>query len=345
MRKISDESVVFIVGASRSGTTLLQMSLNAHPALSICGEFHFFDQICNFKQNIPSLSKNENVEYLKSQLLKSFGMQYIKDADTVVDHASNALMTMQETERSYEAFFNELIIYYKINSNAAFGGEKTPETVRFLEDLLILYPNAKIIHIIRDPRAVVASSLKLPLNSKSILIHAATWRSDVYAGLRFTNKRPDKCKPVLYENLVTKPRAVLEELCAFIGVPFDEKMMSYQSTAASNIKNEPWKLGTLKGFYDSSISKWQIELEPNDIYLVELFTSKILEQLGYTKSDCKHKMKAILSLPQEVYKLLKYKIKKEQWAREDTYTTHFSNARVAANLVRSFLFNSFLFTK
>lgn len=337
--KISDESVVFIVGASRSGTTLLQMSLNAHPALSICGEFHFFDQICNFKKDIPSLSKKQNVEIFSSQLLKAYGMQYIRDAETVVDYASNTLSAMEEPERSYESFFNALINYYKIESNADLGGEKTPETVRYLEDLLILYPNARIIHIIRDPRAVVASLLRLPHNSKSILIHAATWRSDVYAGLRFTNQRPDKCKPVLYENLVANPKVVLEELCVFIGVPFDEKMMSYQASAESMIKNEPWKSGTLKGVYDSSISKWKNELGPENICLVELVTSKILKRLGYRKLGCQHKIRAILSLPQDIYKLIKHKIKKEQVARDDTYTTYFSNARVASNLIKSFFFN------
>lgn len=339
MRAISNEPAVFIVGASRSGTTLLQISLNAHPDLSICGEFHFFDQICNFKRDIPSLAKKQDVDFFSSQLLKAYGMQFIRDADTVVNYACNSLIRMQESERSYESFFNELLNYYKIEKNAAFGGEKTPETVRYLDELLRLYPNAKIIHIIRDPRAVVASLLRLPQNSKSILIHAATWRSDVYAGLRFAKNRPDKCKSISYENLASNPRAVLRELCEFVGIPYDEKMMSFQADAKSIIKNEPWKTGTLKGVYESSISRWQNELLPSDIYLVELITSKILKQAGYTKTYNQHKIKAILSLPQDIYKLIKYKTKKEQAAAKDAFTTHYSNARVGSNLVKSFIFS------
>lgn len=339
MKKISDESTVFIVGASRSGTTLLQMSLNAHPALAICGEFHFFDQICILKREIPSLSKKEDLDFFCSRLLKAYGMQFINDAETVVDHARNSLIAIQEHERSYESFFHELLIYYKTNSDASFVGEKTPESVRYLDDLLSLYPNAKIIHIIRDPRAVVASLLRVPHNSKSILIHAATWRSDVWAGLRFAKDKQYKCVSIFYEDLVSSPEIVLTGLCEFVGIPFDKKMLSFQAGAKSIIKDEAWKAGTLKGIYDSSISKWKYELEPSDICIIELITSKILKQLGYKKIGCKYKTKAMLQLLLDAYKMIRHKVSKEKAKGENTYTTYFSNSRVGSNLVKSFFFN------
>jgi hypothetical protein len=115
-------------------------------------------------------------------------------------------------------------------------------------------------------------------------------------------------------------------------------MLSFQASARSIIKNEPWKSGTLKGVYVSSVSRWENELGSANICLVEVVTSKLLEQVGYTKLGCKNKIRTIILSVQDIYKMIKYKFIKNREARKDNFTTHFSNARVLSNLIKSLIY-------
>ncbi len=336
----TDCSPIFIVGAGRSGTTLLQMMLNAHPALSISGEFHFFDQIYNLKNEIPTIQKDNDLQNFLNRVPHTFSMRYIQDVDYMLEKVGIKIKELPATQRTYERFFHELLEFHREKCNAQRSGEKTPVSVRYLPEILEMYPNAKIIHIIRDPRAVIASLLKMPNNSKDVIIHAASWRSDIWSALEFAHKNNSNFITTHYEDLVKNPRAALNKIVKFLDEPFDDKMLQYQHNASTMLKDEPWKEGTFKGVYESSILKWQTQLSNAQICLIELITGSLMKKFGYTPLTSRtHRVIAMLTIPKETYKYFQRIIEKKRMQKEEPETIFISTDRVAKNLWKSLFTN------
>lgn len=327
---------LFIVGAGRSGTTLLQMALNAHPELSVTGEFHYFDQICRLKEEIPSLKDDQSLDNFLGRVKHAYGFQFIRNVDSLLKESGLKLMQLPKKDRTYNRFFYELLEQHKKKKNASWIGEKTPENVRYLTELKALFPNARFIHIVRDPRAVVASSIKMPDNSRDVLIHAATWRSDVWHAIDFFQNN-ENCYTLRYEDLVTHTREELQKLVDFLGIAFDEKMLSYQSDAKNMLKDEPWKVGTTRKVYGSSITKWKQELSRDQASVVELLAGHFMNEFGYEYSrSLIVRLFALKIVPVEAMKYLA-KRKEKKHLEEDTDVIYMKTDRVLTGLWKSLI--------
>lgn len=265
------------MGAGRSGTTLLQLILNAHPKIAIIGELHFFDTITQIRRFVPTLECATCMDEFIGMLERMEHYDLIPSFAELIKKVHKRLNT--EPKKNYETFFRYLMEEYAISEGAQRFGEKTPENVRYLDELIALFPKAKIVHLIRDPRAVIASSVKMPNASENVLIHALSWKYDIVLGRRY--KGDASYLEVRYEDLVRDCQTQLNIIVRFVGEKFAEEMLTFHDTAENYIKNEPWKLGTQNPVYKQSLEKWRKELSQKEITLIEFITGKQMRDLGY----------------------------------------------------------------
>ena len=109
-------------------------------------------------------------------------------------------------------------------------GQKTPRFVRHTELLHAHFPQARFVHLIRDPRAV-ASSLILSDVHRSNAYHASLrWKTDVGAGLSFQEENPEKVISVHYEDLVRNTEQSLQNITFFLGFLRQYSCQSTKST-------------------------------------------------------------------------------------------------------------------
>lgn len=278
----SDCSPIFVVGAARSGTTMLQLMLNAHPNIAILGELHYFDQILQIKNRIGDLCDEENIDNMFNLLSKTYHYRFLSQADELFRKVKQRML--KESEQSFEGFYKSTLEEFGKAQNARRFGEKTPSNIDYLDDLLKIFPKAKIIHIIRDPRAVVASSIKMPTNSKDILIHSLRWRCEMLYSKKVT-KDASVYFEIRYEDLIDDTEKSLKKICQFIGEDYHERMLEFHRDANRFIKGEPWKNGTNKPIYRSSKKKWTRELSPGQILLIQKFTGEMAKDYGYEDID------------------------------------------------------------
>lgn len=104
---------------------------------------------------------------------------------------------------------------------------------RHAERALTLLPNAKVIHLVRDPRDVARSAIGMGWAGN---VYHGVWpwlaAEDEWAEARARRWVDDH--EVRYEELVTDLEATLEELCGFLDLPFEAGMLAYDAQSTDD---------------------------------------------------------------------------------------------------------------
>lgn len=273
---------IFIVGAPRSGTTLLASILAAHPRIAISPETRFLSQL------LPAVppDRRGTVEAMGELAVRICGPGYLH----VPGLDAGSLTARVEAERIADPrlFFALLLDEVKRRTGKARIGEKTPDHDLHAETLLAWYPDCRILWMVRDPRALLASSRKVPFryvsNPRGI---AHRWRRSVGA-LERLSPRDARIMSVRYEDLVHEPLREGSKVFGFVGEPFDPVLLSAERPRYAQ-PHTPWHEGhqdRARAPVDvASLSRWKEELRPEEIALLELATGRALGRWGYSRAS------------------------------------------------------------
>lgn len=322
---IKNISITFIVGCGRSGTTLLQSLTNSHPnivstdeCLFVIALYPLFGKIKNWtKVDILRFADAlQEVQVFKRWLLNKEELtQKLLSVMEIADYPLLCKMVYYEMRNDKEKVM--VLI------------DKNPLHSLFLRRLLTIFPEAKFIHIIRDPRDNINSNIRR-FNKKNTFFLAEKWVGFNAAIEKVKRKSPDIFFTIIYEEMVTNAENVFMPLCQFLGVAYDTSIMNNQF---------PERIQSYEGlkFYDqvkrthesllepintTNIGKWRSEMSAYDMAITELITAKFAHKYyGYdVKAD---KMSACKV---SVIKLFKSHIQYYMW---EVYTKlRFSNYKL-----------------
>jgi hypothetical protein len=331
----ADCSPIFVVGAGRSGTTLLQLMLNAHPHIAIAGELGFFEGILLLRRKIPDLSTPERIDQLFALLPNLDRHKYLTDVEAIFPAAQARLKA--DSAPTYEKLYRYILEGYGEVRGARRFGEKTPGNIRHLDALVSVFPNCRVVHVVRDPRANVASRRKLPMLSKDVITNTIKWNIDMCYSQSFSEKHSRNYFEINYENLVSDPVATLQRICHFLNEEYDDHMLEYYRSSEEYIKDEPWKNGTQRPVYRSSIETWRRELSEGQIYLIEWIVGRQMCRYGYTRSDVRFRTKVLspLQVAQELFRWGQHKLSESKARKRSPTTIHATNTRLYQMLWRA----------
>ena len=227
------------MGCPRSGTTLLQSYLAAHPDIVSFPESHFFARLAPYERwrRVIGLASPGSVHRFR-QVLHRIGET---DADVRVPHRAFLL-------GQYVRAFVRVLDASARTRGASHWLEKTPRHLHSLDLIRRYVRRAAVIHIVRGGRDVVASLYDVThrypevwSGARSIDQCVDRWNEDMTITRRYV-ERPGHFL-VRYEELVRDPEAVLRAACTFVRVPFRPEMLEHQQRAAAAIirDHEPWK--------------------------------------------------------------------------------------------------------
>lgn len=210
-----------IVGAPRSGTTLLRFMLDSHPALAVPPETGFLPPVRQLSRT------GEATPDTLFRLLTGFP----PETPFWADFGLNASRFRQELEKiqPFEAA-QGVRLFYRLYAER-FGktrfGDKTPSYCEHMKSVEELLPEAHFIHIIRDGRDASLSLRPLWFApGRDITTLALYWKRMVCAG-RAAAANVAAYMEVRYERLISNPEEPLREICSFLRLPFDSKMLCY----------------------------------------------------------------------------------------------------------------------
>lgn len=203
----------FIVGCHRSGTTLLQTLLDAHPRLCVPPESHVFNRFGPLVPLYGDLEQPGNLRRLVKDLLRDERIQRWG-----LEEMSAAQFCSELTEPTVRGVVAHLFARYAAKEGKPRWGDKTPAHAFHIPDILAAFPEAKIIHLLRDGRDVAESLLRMFFGPNRIDGAAHAWSAYVLAAREGARALPTgQFLEVRYEDLVATPQAALARILAFLG--------------------------------------------------------------------------------------------------------------------------------
>lgn len=216
--------VPFIVGAARSGTTLLRLMLDAHPDLSIGPESHF---IPDARALAPTwvAQKADFVQFIaRSARWPDFELD-----EAALRAAVEGIEHFSLTE-GLRCFFG----LYAAKFGKRRWGDKTPGYVLSMAEVQDVVPEARFVHLIRDGRDTALSVKDLWFGPSNIRDAADWWQTRIRAARRQAPALSHYTE-VRFEQLVADPEAELRRICGFLELPWSDRILDYHTRAADRL--------------------------------------------------------------------------------------------------------------
>jgi hypothetical protein len=266
-------SPVFIVGSSRSGTTLLRNLLRSHPNLTFPPESQFIAKYYRAYGDPRTWSEAIRLGRL---ILATRSVQTWQIDLQPQDFGDC---------RSFRDILQTLFDSWARRENKPRWGDKTPQYVTDIPLLLNLFPNAQVIHIIRDGRDVASSAVKASFEG-NLFMAALRWKKDVEAGrMAGASLSPSTYFEVHYEALLERSFEVMESVCKFLNEPMDQRVLKPSPPMPHPLSTRPWLNAYLDGSNDQIVksngTKWRQCLSLSDRSLFEAVAADTLIDLGY----------------------------------------------------------------
>lgn len=261
------DPVVFIGGCGRSGTTLLRVMLNAHSGLYAGPEFNVHVNLLD--------RLHDKFRWLPKKAYLLYDQRIV---ETVADKFSLSTDLVKQFRKESSCLPTFMHRVLSAAAGDALWVEKTPKNATILPYLFSHFPNMKFIHVIRDGRDVACSlrnhprymyedGKKIETNiNKPISKCISRWVHDVRAARKW--KDDARYMEIRYRDLVEKPEEVLGRVCDFLGIPFEEGMLSYYEEKQDASHFLPSKNAT-KPLTKAPIGRWKEDLSLEERKVVE----------------------------------------------------------------------------
>ena len=265
-----------ILGSPRSGTTLLATTLSLHSCVNVIDQTDFITPMAFIIDRIknPLVGKEMVVNFIlgSSYYSQSIGKWLnSEDIRSAVDTSGYRMDSI-------------LCTLYKLMANKMdkkICGDKSVSDIGYhsiLNRTGLFEGNIKIIHIVRDVRAVLSSLERLDW-VKDRRIFPRSW-SNANLGLHQLLKGRENYHFVKYEDLVVDSINTLDSICSFLGFDFEASMLSNNKRGTEYI-GESHHNNLQKPFMAENISKWKDDLSVENQGLCDLQASESLKYFGY----------------------------------------------------------------
>jgi hypothetical protein len=261
---------LLVVGTPRSGTTLVQRLVAEECGLRGGVESHFF----TFLMNQGSFRQRN----LKKSLAR---YPSIPQLYGVSANLESIIMSAVSSRRVclYEVFQRVIM---ELNGESSHLCEKTPGHLWLWRPLTKHDPFLKLVIVVRDPRAVVASTRKAGFASLTLPLLSELWRIDQrMARVARRVLGPERCLLVRYEDVVLREGSSRAAIAAFAGGQTRDEGVAQQLM----LDWEDWKVGYSDQVHSGRLDAWRDDLSTSEASLVSTICRTEMVRLGYPLSS------------------------------------------------------------
>jgi len=314
---------IFIVGLPRTGSKLLMniINNNAKAGYHLANEVQFFGhsflgRLLQGRRGIMPIVDSEKDEQGNVRWDRVVNRLYSGEGKGVHWNGlkagwlsipkSKLLENLAKTDGSARSVYSAILSTQE--REYAGYGDKSGPNLYSIDTLLQWFPDGKILHIIRDPRAVLTSQhkrLTLMLEDRGgswtlvtrlkrlcyspviVLYILSYWGRAIRIDRRLTKSHPRNYMSVQFEKLIAAPEETTKEICRFLCIPWDPKMVEPPKRDSSFIDpaDVQRKVERGTGMDREATDRWRTHIRPWMKFAVRLFGAlfypKELKRLGY----------------------------------------------------------------
>ena len=290
---------IFVVGASRSGTNLVRALVNAHSGIWMSAETHYFDDL---RQRLGrGVLVDDERELCERYLLALSHLAYGRGGDPArakID-AGELRALADRLGGTGDAYFEAFCLLRARLHGRERWAEKTPRHAFRIAEVLEAFPTAKVVCLVRDPRAVVASyrdwhragprvgldpedeaglAAERTRSKRSYhpILASLLWRSVIRAEHdalhRFGGER---IRLERFEDLVAAPGPSVRALCNWLELEFEPQMLEIPVVNSSYAGSSA----------PEAVDRWRVTLQPRELAAVERCCGELMEQVGYSRES------------------------------------------------------------
>ena len=293
-RRRPDDPAPFVVGVTRSGTTLLRLMLDAHGDLAVPPETHFLPEA------IDAFKGGEMTPERFVAVVSAHRRWPDFQLDPRELHARvEALEEPLRPGPCVRAFYR----LYAEQAGKRRWGDKTPGYLRKMGLIGRTLPEARFIHLIRDGRDVAVSITGLHFGPDTVREAAQRWVKRVRVA-REQAERVEHYLEVRYEDLVEDAEPTLRRICEYVELPWDPAMLDYHQRAPDRLQEITRDLPRSGGEDEvipaaqrvgihalaaqppqaDRVGRWRTEMDPADQAVFVETAGELLAELGYPAS-------------------------------------------------------------
>ena len=284
---------VFIVGNSRSGTTMMSRILNNHTSIFSFKELHFFGRLWSRSDSNLILNKDKSILLMSKLLCFQNSGIFSKTPSFVYKNEASSILEDYSSMTSIQVF-KVFLAHVTHLSKSKISCVKTPGNLFYLKEILEHFPKARVINMIRDPRSVLLSqknkwkrrrlgnvstpffeSFRSYVNYHPYTI-SKLWNASLQKSDQFMSDQ--RVLNVYFEDLVLNAEKNISNICEFIGVESQNRMQFVPNIGSSVDYDNKKDLG----LDPKKISRWKTEgLNFSEIYICQVICKKFMMKHQY----------------------------------------------------------------
>ncbi len=285
-------SLIFVTGASRSGTTMLARVFSNHSMIHSSNELHYFGDV--FDASTDQLAIAQWIEMAANLIAREIdGIWRALVDDNTRERARSIVNAMDDNEKNGFTLFARVLDNICEESGKSIACDHTPRNIFYAARLLDQLPNARIIHMVRDPRAVLASqkhrwkrrwldSVRIPLREalrNRVAFHPFTttrlWARATHEAMALSEH--PRFMALKFEDLINDPDDQLKTLCEFLGIPLEDALYDVQVMGSSHNTSQ---LSEHK-FDRQTLQRWRKSLRDDEIVACEKRAEQLMRDFDY----------------------------------------------------------------
>lgn len=267
---------IYLAGIERSGTSLMYALLATHPNIAMTRRTNLWTYFYN---RYGDLSNKENLDRCLGLMAQYKRLRVINiDVERVRREFAKG-------EKSYRRLFSLIEGHFAEAQGKSRWGDKSLNTERFTDHIFKEFPNARIIHMMRDPRDRYASAKTRWADMKGRAgAGVAMWAESARLAERFQKLYPDRYMVVRYEDLTSDTERTLRKVCAFLGEQYSPDMLTMSGAPSHRNKgsNSSYGKREVGVISTDSIARYRQVLLPQDIKFIEDFNGRDMLKFGYS---------------------------------------------------------------
>ncbi len=269
----------FIVGFQRSGTTLLRLMLDNHPAIAI--PLDTVGLWARYEDRLPAyhdLATDADAARMVADILADERIRLWQ-----VPLASDEVLARRRYP-GLPGLMDAFHLAYAAARGKQQWGDKDPGNMHRIDRLHRWFPTSRIVHIIRDGRDACLSHRGQSFGVQDLVECAGLWREQVEWVRRIgVVLGPARYHELKYEDLVAQPEPVLRAVAGFLQVPWAPEMLTYHERVAQSVPEEKrhlWPLLNQRPVADNA-GRWRTGMSRGERICFERRAGALLATLGY----------------------------------------------------------------